>query len=128
MRLIAEKSLKQLFVANSDRKIFFIVAGNVERQRELYLPKSYPGEVVVLDRKRICNLARATGLLAGVVVATNICEAGANHNPDMVIDTGDCFVPVIDGDHHTIQAKRAISEASQVQRAGRVGRRKSTVL
>ena len=59
-----------------------------------------------------------------MVISTNICECGANLNPDIVVDTSTCYIPVINGDSDVVMALRPVSEASFIQRVGRVGRRK----
>lgn len=76
-----------------------------------------------LDREHIDNLSKAKAMTTGVIVSTNICECGANLNPDVVIDTQKVFVPVRDGDSDVIMMERPMSVASQIQRRGRVGRR-----
>ena len=60
-----------------------------------------------------------------MVISTNICECGANLNTDIVVDTSTCYIPVINGDSEVVMALRPVSEASCIQRIGRVGRRKS---
>ena len=77
-----------------------------------------------MDRHNIANLPLAKYLEKGVVISTSICECGANLNPDIVVDTSTCYISVINGDSDVVMALRPVSEASCIQRVGRVGRRK----
>lgn len=65
----------------------------------------------------------------GIIVATNIVECGANLNLDWVWDSGQEKHPVLDPDTFDVSMMTLReTEASEVQRHGRVGRQRAGVV
>nr|QQM16329.1 polyprotein [Waxsystermes virus] len=81
-------------------------------------------EVVLVTRQTFeRNGKRATTLEQGIVITTNISEVGANYNPDYVYDQGTHVWPKLDTVAGGVDLTQSwTTEASQVQRRGRVGR------
>uniref|UniRef100_A0AAU7SS05 Polyprotein n=1 Tax=Bebevirus sp. TaxID=3163420 RepID=A0AAU7SS05_9VIRU len=66
---------------------------------------------------------KAKEMTEGVVITTNISEMGANYQADIVIDSLEHVVPVLQDDGVHLE-KRVVTRASRTQRRGRVGRMK----
>ena len=75
------------------------------------------------------NFKKAKDMKNGIIVATNIVECGANLNLDWVWDSGEEKHPVLDPDTYDVYMMTLReTEASEVQRHGRVGSQRAGVV
>ena len=87
-------------------------------------------EYILLTRETFnTNFKKAKEMKQGIIVATNIVECGANLNLDWVWDSGQEKHPVLDPDYFDVSMMTLReTEASEVQRHGRVGRQRAGVV
>lgn len=121
----------------SKRQIIEVISGEVEADHKVlvFVPSiknelvenivnSFPGKVVCLSRQTFDTVyPTLMSPNTKVIVATNIAEVGLNiPDLDAVIDTGESFTYICEGDPSTSGRILPINTASHIQRRGRVGR------
>nr|DAZ87825.1 TPA_asm: hypothetical protein [Candiflavili virus] len=80
---------------------------------------------VVMVSRMDPKFKEARDLETGLIITTEISECGANFNPDFCYDEGEKCVPIWDGDQNVVTMHtETITQASMIQRRGRVGRRR----
>jgi hypothetical protein len=113
--------IPQIISQANVKKILWIVPGGVENVKKRLGRTEY--DVVLLSSKHMENFEKAKRMTTGLIIATNIIECGANLGVDVVVDERLERSPRYDYNTGEVTlVSREITQASAVQRRGRVGR------